>query len=260
MDVSLNILAAAPVLTSVSPALVAVGSDDTTITIHGSGFTTSSTLQVEGIPWLVTPVVFVDSSTLQFSLPASYFSVPQSITVAVQNPQAALSNVLSVAVGQPAPQFTAASVVNAASYAAGGVAPGEIVTVYGSNFGAKDNTQVTFDYEPATVLYVTSTQLAVTVPYFVSGTTSMIVTSNGVGVRAGDPECRSISSGHLQLGCKRQRPSCGSQSGLQRKFGIASSIGRIGSHALRHRRRDTHNSLATAPHLASIGDGRRRAR
>ena len=62
----------------------------------------------------------------------------------------------------------------------GGVAPGEIVTVYGSNFGTLSNTQVTFDYVPATIVYVTSTQLAVTVPYFVTGTTSMIVTSNAL--------------------------------------------------------------------------------
>ena len=87
---------------------------------------------------------------------------------------------LVVSVGQPAPQFTATSVVNAASYVGGGVAPGEIVTVYGSNFGTQANAQVTFDYVPATIVYVTSTQLAVTVPYFVSGATSMIVTSNGV--------------------------------------------------------------------------------
>ncbi len=180
VNVTLGILAAAPVVTSVSPALVAVGSNDTTITISGSGFTRSSTLQIEGLPWMTTPVVFVNSSTLQFSLPANYFSLPQSVTIAVQNPQSALSNILTVAVGQPAPQFTAASVVNAASYIAGGVAPGEIVTVYGSNFGNQVNTQVTFDYVPATIVYVTSTQLAVTVPYFVSGTTSMIVTSNGI--------------------------------------------------------------------------------
>ena len=54
------------------------------------------------------------------------------------------------------------------------------MTVYGSNFGTQANTKVTFDYTPATIVYVTPTQLAATVPYFVSGTTSMIVTSNGV--------------------------------------------------------------------------------
>ena len=124
--------------------------------------------------------MFVNSSTLEFSIPAGNFDTAQSLSIAVQNPQSPLSNVLVVSVGQPAPQFTAASVVNAASYVGGGVAPGEIVTVYGSNFGTQANAQVTFDYVPATIVYVTSTQLAVTVPYFVSGTTSMIVTSNDV--------------------------------------------------------------------------------
>ena len=179
LTVTLNILAAAPVLTSVSPELVAVGSNDTTITIQGTGFAQSSMVQVDGLLWTITPVVFVNSSTLQFSLPQNFFTMPENFTIAVQNPQSALSNLLSLSVGQPAPQFTAASVVNAASYVGAGVAPGEIVTVYGSNFGTQSSTQVTFDYVPATILYVTSTQLAATVPYFVSGTTSMIVISNG---------------------------------------------------------------------------------
>jgi len=178
--ISLNVLAPPPVLTSLDPAFVAVGSNDTTITINGSGFTSNSIVDVLGEPWTITPVMFINSSTLQFSIPGGNFSTPQSLPISVQNPQSPLSNVLVVSVGQPAPQFTAASVVNAASYAGGGVAPGEIVTVYGSNFGTQANAQVTFDYVPATIVYVTSTQLAVTVPYFVSGTTSLIVTSNSV--------------------------------------------------------------------------------
>ena len=107
VNVTLNILAAAPVLTSVSPELIAVGSNDTTITIHGTGFTQTSMVQLEGLPWTITPVAFVDSSTLQFSLPENFFTMPENFTIAVQNPQSALSNLLSLAVGQPAPQFTA---------------------------------------------------------------------------------------------------------------------------------------------------------
>jgi uncharacterized protein (TIGR03437 family) len=72
--------------------------------------------------------------------------------------------------------------VNAASYASGSVAPGEIVTVFGSNFGTPGNSSVTFDGLPATLVYVTATQLAATVPYSVSGAqmTSMVISSNGV--------------------------------------------------------------------------------
>jgi len=159
-----------------------MGSDDRIIVVYGSGFTSASTLQVDGIPWLVTPVQFVDGSTLKFSMPANYFSAQYNHTIAVQNPQSALSNVLSVSVGVPAPLFTSASVVNAASYAAGAVAPGEIVTVFGSNFGVLESTRVSFNDVPATLVYVTATQLAATVPYSVAGaqTTTILISSNGV--------------------------------------------------------------------------------
>ncbi len=182
IDVTFTVLAPAPVLTSVDPPLVPMGSDDRIIVVRGSGFTSSSTLQVDGIPWLTTPVLFVDASTLKFSMPAGYFSVQYNHTIAVQNPQSALSNVLSVSVGVPAPLFTSASVVNAASYAAGAVAPGEIVTVFGSNFGVQESTRVSFNDVPATLVYVTATQLAATVPYSVAGaqTTTMLISSNGV--------------------------------------------------------------------------------
>jgi uncharacterized protein (TIGR03437 family) len=72
--------------------------------------------------------------------------------------------------------------VNAASYASGSVAPGEIVTVFGSNFGTMANTSVMFDNVPATLVYVTAMQLAATVPYSVTGanSTTLVITSNGV--------------------------------------------------------------------------------
>jgi uncharacterized protein (TIGR03437 family) len=75
--------------------------------------------------------------------------------------------------------------VNAASYAAGQVAPGEIVTVSGTNLGTLADTTVSFDNVPATVVYVTATQLAKPVPYTVAGLqqTSIIITSKGLATR-----------------------------------------------------------------------------
>ena len=42
VDVSLQVLASAPIITAVDPPVVATGSDDTRITVHGSGFTKAS--------------------------------------------------------------------------------------------------------------------------------------------------------------------------------------------------------------------------
>lgn len=183
IDVTLTVQAAGAILTGVTPALVPIGSDDLEITVRGSNFTRASTLLINGVPRLGTQVVFVDANTLRTTLPKSYLTVEYNHTLAVQNPNAALSNVIALAVGRPAPQVAYGGVVNAASYGGGSVSPGEIITVFGSNFGGIENTSVWFDLViPAKVIYVTPSQLGVTVPYEIDGLgkTSLIVESQGL--------------------------------------------------------------------------------
>jgi uncharacterized protein (TIGR03437 family) len=92
--------------------------------------------------------------------------------------------------GVLAPTVTA--VVNAASYAAGAVAPGEIVVISGNSLGAVaintlqltsagtvasslGGTRVLFDGIPAPVVYTTQSQVAVVVPYEIDGHTETSV-------------------------------------------------------------------------------------
>jgi uncharacterized protein (TIGR03437 family) len=81
------------------------------------------------------------------------------------------------------PAITA--IVNSASYASGGLAPGTIVTIFGTNLGAQTLTngtfangqmsttvggmQFTFDGTPAPILYTRSDQAAVVVPFEIAG-------------------------------------------------------------------------------------------
>ncbi len=115
-------------------------------------------------------------------LAQSYLTQPATLSFTVVNPQSAPSSPITLIVGVPAPQFTAASVVNAASYAGGAVAPGEIVTIFGSNFGTMANTQVLLGSDAAVVVFVNSTQVSATVPYSVAGVKqiSLTVSSNGL--------------------------------------------------------------------------------
>jgi uncharacterized protein (TIGR03437 family) len=88
----------------------------------------------------------------------------------------------------PATAFTAAGVGNVASYQAGGVSPGEIVAIFGSNIGpakAVDNggfdvtsgrlpgalagVRVTFDGIAAPAFFVSAGQVNVQVPYEIAG-------------------------------------------------------------------------------------------
>lgn len=96
------------------------------------------------------------------------------------------------------PSFTPQGVSNAASYQGGGVAAGEVVTIFGQDLGdtpiataALDEagslsailqgTQVLFDGEPAPLLFASAGQVGAAVPYSVAGTstTSVQVSHDG---------------------------------------------------------------------------------
>jgi uncharacterized protein (TIGR03437 family) len=111
-----------------------------------------------------------------------------------------LTATVGITAGGPAPPvISAAGVAHAASFAAGAVAPGEIVTIYGAGFGPASintlqldstgkvvstlaGTTATFNGVAAPVIYVVSGQMSVVVPYEVSGsaTTTLQVTYAGV--------------------------------------------------------------------------------
>lgn len=88
------------------------------------------------------------------------------------------------------PSFTAAGVVNAASFAAGGVAPGGMITIFGSGFGPEflarsmtssdfrlatevGDTRLLFNGVAAPLVYVTKNQLSAIVPFMVIPNTSV---------------------------------------------------------------------------------------
>jgi uncharacterized protein (TIGR03437 family) len=175
IDVSVTVYAPAPVLTLVGPPLVSIGSDDVLVTITGSGFVSTTKLLVGGVPWDATPVTIVNSTTLTFKFPKFYFTGVTNYPITVQNPQSLASNGLSIAVGNPAPVIATGGILNAASYAPPPVAVGEMVVLFGSNFGSMDTTNVLFEHLPGKVIYVTPTQLVATVPAGAGNRSSIIV-------------------------------------------------------------------------------------
>ncbi len=91
-------------------------------------------------------------------------------------------------------------VVNAASFYGGGVAPGEMVTIFGGSIGPATpaslqvidgrvadtlaDTRILFNEIPAPLLYVSATQTNAIVPYEVAGKDSVIVQVEYKGVRS----------------------------------------------------------------------------
>jgi uncharacterized protein (TIGR03437 family) len=141
----------------------------------GQSLTVTASVQVD-------PSVAPGSYSLVFALTAG--SIQHSSTVTLQ------------VVSQP--QFTSDGVVNAASYATGGVAPGEIIAIYGQSLGPAatalgafdfsgqlstqvGGAQVLFDGVPAPLIYVLAGQLSAIVPYSVAGktTTQIQIQNNG---------------------------------------------------------------------------------
>jgi uncharacterized protein (TIGR03437 family) len=86
------------------------------------------------------------------------------------------------------PVISQGGIVNSASYIGGTVAPGELVSIFGSNFGVSSlqvnsaannsilyelgRTRVLFDNFPAAITAITPTQINVFVPYHLSNATS----------------------------------------------------------------------------------------
>jgi uncharacterized protein (TIGR03437 family) len=118
--------------------------------------------------------------------PGAYSGV---VRISYQDPnKPPLSVPVSMTVMQPQPAITA--VVSAASFLPGAVAPGELVTIFGSFLGPDElvklrltasdqvdtnlaDTQVYFDGIAAPLVYVTSGQISAIVPYAIAGRTSV---------------------------------------------------------------------------------------
>jgi hypothetical protein len=155
-------------VTGISPAVIALGSEATTVTITGSGFQPRATVQLSGGVALATQ--FIDTGTLQITLDKPTLAQQVTLSFAVVNPNSVPSNAVTLTIGASVPVFTAAGVVNAATFAGGPVAPGEIISIFGTNL----TSAVTFDGTPATAVFASPTQVNVTVPYSVTGPTTVL--------------------------------------------------------------------------------------
>jgi uncharacterized protein (TIGR03437 family) len=97
------------------------------------------------------------------------------------------------------PYFTPASIVNAGSYAANGVSPGELISIYGFNLAQNataelvngrlptslGGTTLSFNGVAAPLIYAGSTQINAIVPYALGGqTTTKITLQNGNGTQS----------------------------------------------------------------------------
>jgi uncharacterized protein (TIGR03437 family) len=178
VDVNLTVQPGAAKVVSVWPQKIVAGAPDTTVTITGSNFYTGTTVSAgQSAP----KTTILGSTALTAVLPASLLATAGTITLAAANPDpgGGTTGTVTFTVAATGPQI--ASVVNSASYATGPVAPGEVVTIFGSGLGPDtlavftavnnviptdlDSTRVTFGTTAAPVIYTSATQVAAVAPF-----------------------------------------------------------------------------------------------
>jgi trimeric autotransporter adhesin len=168
----------APTVTSVWPAAIPVGSPNTVVTIRGANFYNATTVAATGAAANLTTTL-VAANVLLATIPAALLTAPGVISLTVSNPApGGAAGPAAVTVGNVS---TISAITNAASYIPGAISPGEIIAIFGENLGpaaAADLTisggfvetslggvTVTIDGQAAPIVYASSSQVSVQVPY-----------------------------------------------------------------------------------------------
>ncbi len=142
---------------------------------------TEANLQLVG-PVSLIPKSLTSLGNNQFQMavqvPAVRAFTAASLLISYQGQTASFSG--GMLLHPVAPAFPAAGVTNAFSYANEAIAPGEIISIFGTNLS---NTTVTVNGQPAPIFYAGAEQLNVEVPYQVAaGSNATIVVTDSSGV------------------------------------------------------------------------------
>ncbi len=195
--------ALAPSITSFSPSSATSGAKAFTLTVTGSGFDVDSMVQWNGS---LRTTTYVSSTQLTAQITAADIATAGAANITVFNPGlgGATSSPFSFNFG--APVFTSASIVNGASFQAG-VAPGSIVSIFGSNLATATTvaatlplpaslggTKVTLNGTPLPLFFVSPAQVNAQLPFSASSgplvinnasaslSQSIVVTSSSPGI------------------------------------------------------------------------------
>jgi uncharacterized protein (TIGR03437 family) len=189
-DTSVNFISAAPAALNVTAASGGVAPAAQTLAIASSGNPLRFTATAS-VPWVqITPTDGTTPASLSISIAtAGLTSGSHTGEITISAPGSANSSLripVNLALtAAPAPLLTAAGIVSAATGRPGPVAPGQIITVYGADFGT-DTSQLRllFEAEAAHILSVSGGQLNAVVPLSVAGKPDVPVVVEYAGQRS----------------------------------------------------------------------------
>ena len=139
-----------PSISSVSPATVFAGSGPTTITVNGTGFTSSTIIQVARVS---CPTTYVSDTQVTALVPTNQLMTAGATSITASNGTDVSTGSIGLQVNNPVPTITS---LNPASVAVGSAAT--TVTVTGANFVNGTTIQVNGSARGTT--YVSATQVA----------------------------------------------------------------------------------------------------
>jgi uncharacterized protein (TIGR03437 family) len=162
---------------------------------NGPGVPATVTLDVSALgSFSLATVTAINSSTNTNTGPTTQSITPQG-TISISFPG---YGVAFVRLSQAQPQISPGGIANAATYANSGVAPGEILAIFGANLGpaaglsnqvisgvvpnALAGVRVWFGNIAAPILYAGASQLDVVAPYSIAGSSSTNVRVEYLGV------------------------------------------------------------------------------
>jgi uncharacterized protein (TIGR03437 family) len=180
--------------------IIKITSPNLTAACFNMGYFLSAWLNIREPLWGCTPYQLTLSLNLDKVTPGHYTDQIRVDPVYRSGGGGKLDITLDVSASDAPPPVLAA-VVNAASYEGGEIAPGEIVTLFGTDLGPKDltysstaggrfatsasGTRVLFDGVAAPVVYASAGQVSAIVPYGLSGQTRTEMVAEYNGVRSG---------------------------------------------------------------------------
>lgn len=179
---------AAPSITGLNPNVVTAGSPSFILTVTGSNFAPGSTVQWNGSPLSTT---FVDAAHLTAVVPAALITGIGTASVGVAIGSGLTNSLPFTTVAAPVPTSQTSYIVNVAS-ALPAIAPGSIISIYGSNLGLGNaaaaatpptflnGTTVAINNIPIPLLFASPFQINAQVPYQTpAGNATLSIQVNG---------------------------------------------------------------------------------
>ncbi len=198
ITVNLTLNSTAPTITSVWPSTLPVNGGVQTLTIRGTNFYGATVAKIQGVPTALVTTVLSSTGMLAV-IPATSLLAAGTLNMLAENPAPGGDSATSPVTVASVPSVM--GVVDAASYAAGPVSPGQLVTIFGTNIGpatplpmlisngyvgtSLGGVSVTIDAQNAPLIYVSANQISAQVPYeATTGANKQVSVTNGANPAA----------------------------------------------------------------------------